>query len=92
VKVSGAVTLLHGSDGSRRVRRSSELALGVGESAFLDGDRPAAADVTGVEAILRVVSTASRTIVDSAGAGAESRRAKCGAWRRWTSSLVISYR
>lgn len=62
--VTGAVTVLHGSDGSRSVRRSTELALGVGESAILDDDQPALADVVGVEAILRVVSTASRAITE----------------------------
>jgi hypothetical protein len=62
--LAGAITVLHGDDGSRSVRRSSELALGVGESAMLDGDRPAAADVIGVEAILRVVSTAAGVIAE----------------------------
>jgi len=62
--LASVITVLHGSDGSRSVRRSSEVALGVGESAMLDGDRPAAADVIGVEAILRVVSTASGVIAE----------------------------
>jgi hypothetical protein len=62
--VTGAVTVLHGSDGSRSVRRSTELALGVGESAILDDNQPAPAEAIGVEAILRVVSTASRAITE----------------------------
>src|SRR5262245_28291261 len=61
--LAGAITVLHGSDGSRSVRRSSELALGVGESAMLDGDRPVV-EVIGVEAILRVVSTSSGVIAE----------------------------
>src|SRR5262245_46304939 len=61
--LAGAITVLHGSDGSRSVRRSSELALGVGESTILNGDRPMA-EVIGVEAILRVVSTASGVIAE----------------------------
>jgi hypothetical protein len=61
--LTSAAAVLHGSDGSRNMRHSTELALGVGESATLDGDRPTVG-VIGVETILRVASTASRVITE----------------------------
>jgi len=38
--------------------------LGVGDSAIFDDDQPMPTDVIGVEAILRVISTASRIITE----------------------------
>jgi hypothetical protein len=64
LSVVGIVIVLHGSDGSRSVRRSTKLALAVGDSAILEDDRPASDDVIAIEAILRVISTASCAIAE----------------------------
>jgi hypothetical protein len=62
--IVGAVAALHGPDGRRRIRRSTDFSVAPGESFAFNDDQPSAAAPIAVETILRVVAPLAGTTTE----------------------------
>ena len=64
VQIVGAALALHSDDGAVQIRTVQDLSLAPGETDVVDEDRPTAAAVIGVEAVLRILRRQQRILVD----------------------------